>query len=479
MKSFVMLSFEDNGSKRDFYDFSAVEQAIADGKITADTPVTLYQDGQSPAKKPAGAHAMLEAYFLPDEPDEPDEEEYIAEEPEQVHEIAKKQDYEGPWKKTSEEPPVAEPEPEPEAVRQPEPTPVQNKGTVYAQQRETVPNRQRRQPSGVQNDETRNRIIGLILAAILAIAMVSKCASSADESIDDTKDPAAEAADAIEDAAAEAAAGAEAKEQDFYMARWTNVRRDPSTKRSPRGRIDRGEFVTGNVVPGSLDSSTTWFRISNGRFSGGYISTVNLTATKPMALDDSTAGEYRLVENTRLLSQPSNNAPSVKSTDSNLSAGLKLSVYGTVNEEYAEIELRTGGIGYVPWTAFGRNIGADDTIARPIRLVNKCPRNLRIAFTFKQNGEWRKVSNQNWAVGPRQSGDLLINNNLIEVSSAEIYYHSIDDSYNDRSGALYFPTYDTIYYGRQERKMRRAAPILSSDGKYEITFCSSGPNERF
>jgi hypothetical protein len=137
----------------------------------------------------------------------------------------------------------------------------------------------------------------------------------------------------------EASKTVEAKQM-FAMTE-ANIRDKPTTIGSViLGKMPRGSAVTGVIKLGE-DGTSEWLELADGK---GFIGVVNLSDTEPpqitKALNDTIWEADGPVE---IWSQPD----SASTLVDRVSEGTKLTLAGLTANDYIEIKLRAGGVGYI------------------------------------------------------------------------------------------------------------------------------------
>lgn len=156
-------------------------------------------------------------------------------------------------------------------------------------------------------------------------------------------------------------------EQSFYTARPVRLRVGPSSQSEARDNMyPRDTLVKGKIVPSTGDPTQRWLLLTQGIDSGLYIWATNLSKTKMPALDTSVSGEWYATDALQIRAGPTESSPVITIDETGTPLTLKLSqtytVSGLVDENWAEIELANGGVGYVPITALNAN-SSEDSLA--------------------------------------------------------------------------------------------------------------------
>jgi uncharacterized protein YgiM (DUF1202 family) len=137
------------------------------------------------------------------------------------------------------------------------------------------------------------------------------------------------------------AASEEAETKQYYVVAEANIR-DKATAQGSTviGKMPRGTAVSGKMALGE-DGTSDWLELEDGK---GFIGAVNLSETKPpeivKQLGDKTWTTDRAVE---IWSQPDSAATVID----RLAAGTQVKLFGLTANDYIEIKLRRGGVGYL------------------------------------------------------------------------------------------------------------------------------------
>lgn len=126
----------------------------------------------------------------------------------------------------------------------------------------------------------------------------------------------------------------------FAMAE-VNIRDKPTTTGSAIiGKLSRGSAVTG-VVKASADGGGDWLELADGK---GFIATANLSDTQPPEIAKA-LGDKVWTADTRLdiWAQPDTASSLVEK----VSEGTRLTLSGLTANDFIEIKLRGGGVGYI------------------------------------------------------------------------------------------------------------------------------------
>ena len=134
-------------------------------------------------------------------------------------------------------------------------------------------------------------------------------------------------------------AEAVASKQMFTMTE-ANIRDKATTVESSiLGKLPRGSAVTGVLKIGQ-DGTTDWLQLAEGK---GFVAAINLSEIEPPAmvkmLDDKIWSTDNVIE---IWAQPDSSA-----LIDQVSEGTKLTLSGLTENDYIEIKLKNGGVGYI------------------------------------------------------------------------------------------------------------------------------------
>ena len=106
------------------------------------------------------------------------------------------------------------------------------------------------------------------------------------------------------------------------------------------GKMPRGSALSGVVKLGE-DGVTDWMELAEGK---GFVSTINLSETQPPVLTKMLGDKIWTVDTaTEIWSQPDSNSSLID----RVSEGTKLTLAGLTGNDYIEIKLKNGGVGYI------------------------------------------------------------------------------------------------------------------------------------
>lgn len=328
-------------------------------------------------------------------------------------------------------------EPEPE---EPEP----EADYVYRQPNDPAPARQ--PDSGFWTPKA------LGLAAVAGIGLLLLMSGQDDRAVT-APDP------AIEQAAAAAAAPAEVRGSRFFTRRSVLVYASP-LESAPTLRV----LGRGDEVLGVFDSTASWVRLTER--SGGFVPSNALQDNPPPPLDGTTADDYFALESAPILSAPTYGSPEVGS----LATGSKISVFGTVNDEFAEYALDDGSIGYVRWDVFG-GVGGKGRRGW-LEISNRCDVFKNLAISLVIDGE-RVNGDVFWTFPPGKTDSISFDGETrIEVDSAELYYRDLGENFHlEPETQVVGHGLDQVVVNGQRKDMKRLVPVATEEGAYRVTFC--------
>lgn len=120
-----------------------------------------------------------------------------------------------------------------------------------------------------------------------------------------------------------------------------NIRDKPSTKEGMIiGKLPRGSAVTGTLKMG-MDGTSGWFELADGK---GYIADVNLAETSPPEITKAMNDKIWVTDTPLDIWQV---AGATDSLLDRVSAGTKLTLSGLTTNDYIEVKMPKGGVGYI------------------------------------------------------------------------------------------------------------------------------------
>jgi hypothetical protein len=106
------------------------------------------------------------------------------------------------------------------------------------------------------------------------------------------------------------------------------------------GKLLRGTSATGTVITGE-DGTTPWLELSDGK---GFIAMSNLSETEPPQIAKALGDKIWLADKAvDIWAQPDGSAPILD----RVQAGTPLTLFGLTANDYIEIKLKKGGVGYI------------------------------------------------------------------------------------------------------------------------------------
>lgn len=334
MADFSSLSFELDGIPKMLISLDEVDAFVARGAIAPDTRVTVYLSDRSSSEKPAVEHPMLAPIFARYTPPEPEE---VAEVEEEAPAPAEPDP--APPAQSAKDSSIWQAPPQPTPAPAPQPTPQPAPAAVIY-------------PADISTHKGGGgKTLAMLVAAVIIVVLLYKLVAGASSGadfvplyVDDA--PVIDSVTAAEMNEMEWAEQA----QTYYLVRATNVRSAPNADAAKYGMLERGEAITGAFVPSQTDPNFKWLRLTDGGFTGSYVSAINIIENQPPAVDSAQAGSYRLIADTELYAGPSANGPIVSRGPAYLGVGQTVQVIGDV-AGMAEIEQEGGGVAYIPWSA--------------------------------------------------------------------------------------------------------------------------------
>jgi hypothetical protein len=133
---------------------------------------------------------------------------------------------------------------------------------------------------------------------------------------------------------------APALEQMFTMTE-VNIRDKSTTVASNiLGKLPRGSAVTGVLKIGE-DGTSEWFELAEGK---GFVAAVNLSGTEPPVLVKTLGDKIWTADGAfEIWSQPDSSSTLID----RVSEGTKLTLAGLTGNDYIEVKLKKGGVGYI------------------------------------------------------------------------------------------------------------------------------------
>lgn len=166
----------------------------------------------------------------------------------------------------------------------------------------------------------------------------------------------------------------------YYTALEANIRDRASTQGSMiLGKAARGESLPGKVVLGE-DGTSDWLQLAEGK---GFVALVNLSETPPPELVRP-LGDKKWIANAAIEIWAQPDAASI--LIDRAAAGAELTLAGLTANDYAEVKLSQGGVGYI---ADGARIAALAEL-KPVALAfdaNSCSFGRELDARFTAMGE--------------------------------------------------------------------------------------------
>lgn len=148
-------------------------------------------------------------------------------------------------------------------------------------------------------------------------------------------------ADSRQDPEVEKSASDYAATRQLYAVTEVNIRSLPSTKEGQIiGKLPRGSAVTGTLKMG-MDGTSSWFQLADGN---GYIADINLVETAPPEITRALNDKAWLADGpVDIWAQPD----TASALLDRVSEGTKLTLFGLTANDFIEVKLRNGGVGYL------------------------------------------------------------------------------------------------------------------------------------
>lgn len=172
----------------------------------------------------------------------------------------------------------------------------------------------------------------------------------------------------------------EAQSKAYFAVADANIR-DKATTEGTKilGKVARGNSVTGKAILGE-DGTSNWLELDDG---AGFVALVNLSETEPPEIVKPLGDKNWVADSAiEIWSQPD--------TTSNLvdrvAAGTTLTLFGLTANDFIEVKLKKGGVGYI---ADGAKI-AERANGKPIALAfnaNSCSFGPEIDALFSKMGD--------------------------------------------------------------------------------------------
>lgn len=136
-------------------------------------------------------------------------------------------------------------------------------------------------------------------------------------------------------------AGEPAKAKQMFAVTEANIRNKPATVGSLiLGKIPRGNMVSGVVQPGA-DGASEWLELSGGK---GFVAAVNLSATEPPEITQALNDRIWVADSALdIWAQPD----IASALLDHVGKGSKLMLSGLTANDFIEVDLHTGGVGYI------------------------------------------------------------------------------------------------------------------------------------
>lgn len=247
-----------------------------------------------------------------------------------------------------------------------------------------------------------------------------------------------------------------------YTVRDVNVQTAP-TSGVGVGKLDRGAEVTGVMVAGSLDAAQRWMKLRSGSFDGRYIWAANLSEVAPPSLDTSFAGTKMAFVAGTIRTAPAADASEI--ADPAFPVGRTFTVAGKVNDSWAEIQLKHGGVGYVEAAVFNPPAESAAGSRHNILVSNEClTKSYTLAIYYEAEDGWHANDGALWTMPAGRSFYPSIANVSILTTNPTIYYAvtEVNGHPNAFNGSFH------VQYGNLSLNMRQAVLTYMENGDYKI-----------
>ncbi len=178
----------------------------------------------------------------------------------------------------------------------------------------------------------------------------------------------------------EEAKGAEPVGTQYYVMSSANIRDNASSASGKvTGKLARGDSASGDVITG--EDGKEWLKLSN---EAGFVFMANLSKeARPTLAQNFGRRSIKLASSVELLSAPGEEGDVIES----LSKGLTISLSGITGNDYAEVILKKGGVGYIANGAALVKAGGQPSEGKAIALKldnNGCPAGSEVSALFAQ-----------------------------------------------------------------------------------------------
>ena len=169
-------------------------------------------------------------------------------------------------------------------------------------------------------------------------------------------------------------------DKQYYAVADANIRDKPTTQGSTvTGKLLRGTAASGKMIVGE-DGTSDWLELADGK---GYIATVNLSEIQPPEIVKPLGDKsWTTDQSIEIWAQPD-----IASTlIDRVAAGTTLSLFGLTANDFIEVKLKKGGVGYI---ADGARIAALAN-GKPIAIAfnpNSCSFGPEIDAMFSKIGD--------------------------------------------------------------------------------------------
>jgi zinc-ribbon domain len=274
-------------------------------------------------------------------------------------------------------------------------------------------------------------------------------------------------------ATAEKIVAKEAEGAKLYAVAEANIRDKATTVGTQIiGKLARGFAVSGTVVTGA-DGTTPWLELADGK---GFVAMSNLSETEPPEISKALGDRIWAVDKALdVFAQPDASAAVLD----RVAMGTPLTLFGLTGNDYIEIKLRKGGVGYI---ADGARIAEASLVkGKPIAVsFNPASCNyggeLEVEFqklANKSRAAYEAIENQDFASDAARDAAL----GRIEGKS---YYQRLERSWNGLSITGIAQHYESqaLYFADPADKViaafRAAGHKVGRDGQFPSTDIYAG-----
>jgi hypothetical protein len=264
----------------------------------------------------------------------------------------------------------------------------------------------------------------------------------------------------------------EVEAKQYFAIADANIRDRPTAQGANiLGQLLRGTAASGTLVNGE-DGTSQWLELEDGK---GFVGLVNLSETKPTILTKLLGDKKWTADKPlEILSQPDSSGAVVD----RIAVGTVLTLYGLTSNDYIEIKLRKGGVGYIADGA--RILAAAPVLGKPITIsFNPSTCN----FGGDVNGLFAKLSAQLEAKRlavergkyPSEEAREAAISKYAEASESRSEFMKVERSFNGLSITAIGQHYESqsVYFADPPEKVaavfRTAGNKIGKDGNFRST----------